>query len=218
MNTYAESLTIALDLTTGFSAMFDDLDSIRSDCMTRLTRAAKDRRSPMHTPVVVTGDVDARVMVLRGFARENWTLRFHTDARAPKAQVVARDPRVSVLFYDKSQKIQLRVKGTGEVLPNGPVVEQAWAAGSNFARRCYLGDGPGTPSDTPTSGLPPAFEGVEPSDEDLVMARDNFAVLLVRIVRIDWLYLAHTGHVRAVFERGDTASSGDMGQGQWVSP
>lgn len=193
--------------------MFDELDDIRRDFANRMVRAANDRRSPMHTPVVVTADVDARVMVLREFDRERSTLRFHTDTRAPKVAAVQADPRLAVLFYDKGAKVQIRVRGRGRVELDAPVTEKAWADSSNFARRCYLGDGPGTPSTSPTSGLPNELEGVQPTDEQLVPARENFAVLMVEIDRFDWLYLAHTGHVRAAFER-----DGDGWEGRWLSP
>ena len=77
-----------------------------------------------------------------------------------------------------------------------------------------MGDGPGTLSEAPTSGLPPELEGTEPTDEQLEPARANFAVLRVTLTEIDWLYLAHTGHVRAQFSRGDDSEW----QGRWVSP
>ncbi len=193
--------------------MFDQLDDVRQDLTNRLIRAAKDRRSPMHTPAVVTSDVDARVMVLREFDCAAWTLRFHTDTRAPKVGPIEADPRMAVLFYDKGAKVQIRVRGRGRILREEEVTQQAWANGSNFARRCYLGDGPGKLADSPTSGLPAELEGVEPSDEQLEPAWDNFSVLLVEVRELDWLYLAHTGHVRAQFAR-----DGDDWAGRWVSP
>ncbi|WP_086619388.1 pyridoxamine 5'-phosphate oxidase family protein [Erythrobacter tepidarius] len=193
--------------------MFETLDEICADCASRLIRAARDRKSPMHTPVIATADVDARVMVLRAFDPTTWTLRLHTDTRAPKAQAVIADPRVAGVFYDKGAKIQIRVRGRGRIEAHGPVADAAWAASTNFARRCYLGEGPGAASPVATSGLPPEFEGVEPDDAQLVPARANFAVLLISIESLDWLYLAHTGHVRAQFVRADRAW-----QGRWVAP
>lgn len=195
--------------------MFETLDDVRTDWMNRLIRASRDRKSPMHTPVIVTGDVDARVMVLRAFDSATGRLRLHTDARAPKAQVIAADPRVAALFYDKGAKIQIRVRGRGQILTSGPEVDSVWAESTNFARRCYLGSGPGAASDLPTSGLPPEFEGVEPDDAQLIPARENFALLLITITALDWLYLAHTGHVRAQFSRED---EGAEWQGHWVTP
>lgn len=195
--------------------MFEALDDCLTDCRNRLIRAPRDRKAPMHTPVVVTGDVDARVMVLRAFDASAWTLRLHTDARAPKAQVIAADPRVAVLFYDKGAKIQIRARGAGAILREGAEVDAAWSASTNFARRCYLGEGPGAGAEGPTSGLPPEFEGVEPDDAQLVPARENFALLKITLTSLDWLYLAHTGHVRAQFTRGEGAAAWE---GRWVSP
>ena len=193
--------------------MFETLDDVLIDCRNRLIRAPRDRKSPMHTPVIVTGDVDARVMVLRAFDSQAWRLRLHTDARAPKAAVIAADPRIAVLFYDKGAKVQIRARGTAAIVREGAEVDAAWSASTNFARRCYLGEGPGSKADTPTSGLPPEFEGVEPDDAQLVPARPNFALLMITLTALDWLYLAHTGHVRAQFTR-----AGDEWDGRWVSP
>ncbi|MDJ0977105.1 MAG: pyridoxamine 5'-phosphate oxidase family protein [Erythrobacter sp.] len=194
--------------------MFDQLDDVHVDLTNRLIRAARDRRSPMHTPAVVTSDVDARTMVLREFDSQAWTLRFHTDTRAPKVAPIEADPRVAVLFYDKGAKIQIRARGTAAILRDAEVTRSAWENGSNFARRCYMGDGPGVAADTPTSGLPEELEGTEPTDEQLQPAWENFAVLLVTLRELDWLYLAHTGHVRAQFAQGDSGAW----EGRWVSP
>ena len=195
--------------------MFETLDEVRRDWLGRLARAPRDRKCAMHTPVVVSAPADARVMVLRAFDQNEARLRFHTDARSPKVSAVGDDPRMAVLFYDKSAKIQIRVRGIGRVETSGPVADAAWAAGTNFARRCYLGDGPGSLSEVPTSGLPPEFEGIEPDDAQLIPARANFAVLLIDVAEVDWLYLAHTGHVRAQFTR---AGEGAEWTGRWVSP
>ncbi|WP_435418090.1 flavin-binding protein [Parerythrobacter aurantius] len=189
------------------------LDAIRTDFENRLFAAANDRRSAMHTPVVATADADARIMVLREFDPATATLRFHTDLRAPKAGVIGEGAPVGVLFYDREAKVQIRTRGHGRICADGPVVDAAWSTGTNFARRCYLGAGPGTVADGPTSGLPPEFEGHEPDDLQLVPARANFAVLLVTLEELDWFTLAHTGHRRAQFVRTD-----GCWQGRWVTP
>lgn len=189
--------------------MIETLDEVRADSCARLLKAVGDRRSALHTPVVTTGDADARVMVLRRFDPDTWQLRFHTDRRSPKVGLIASDPRIGVLAYDKNEKIQLRMRGRGRVLHEGSEVDAAWAESTNFARRCYLGEGPGSLTDKPSSGLPERFEGEEPSDAELFPARDNFAILLVDIEEIDWFCLAHTGHRRALITRDG---------GQWITP
>ena len=61
-----------------------------------------------------------------------------------------------------------------------------------------------------------AFEdtfGIRPLEEQLGPARANFAVLLVRLERLDWLHLAHDGHRRAQFQRQDSTW-----HGRWCAP
>ena len=193
--------------------MFDDFEAIRSDIIQRLHDAAGNRRSAMHTPVVGTADADMRVMVLRAFDERTWTLRFHTDARAPKVDVVGIGAPAGVLFYDRDAKIQIRVRGMGRIETATEAADAAWDEATNFAKRCYLGAGPGSVSDAPSSGLPTELEGMQPTDEQLVPARPNFAVLLVRMTRMDWFYLANSGHRRALFER-----DGDDWQPRWITP
>ncbi|MFL0672399.1 MAG: hypothetical protein ACJLS3_13550 [Erythrobacter sp.] len=47
----------------------------------------------------------------------------------------------------------------------------------------------------------------------MIPARANFAVLLIAVQEVDWLYLAHTGHIRAQFTR-----AGEGWDGRWVTP
>ena len=75
---------------------------LKADIIRLLEKAASDRSSPMHTPVVTTADADARIMVLRAFDEENWILRFNTDARAPK---------VESRFPNKRQAISIAIGG-----------------------------------------------------------------------------------------------------------
>lgn len=193
--------------------MFENLDDIRADIADRLGSAAKDRRSPMHTPVIATADADARIMVLRAFEPESWTLRFHTDVRSPKCAVIGFGAPVGLVFYDKEARLQIRVHGTGRIESGTPAAFAAWQASTTFARRCYLGEGPGAVSDSPTSGLPEWAEGVRPTEEQIEPARENFALLLVEPDRLDWFHLAHDGHRRAQFHR-----EGAGWKGRWVAP
>ena len=188
--------------------MYESLEDVRADIDRRLDRAARDRRSPMHTPAVATADADARIMVLREWNAGTRTLRFHTDNRSDKARSIGKGAPVGVLFYDPAEKVQVRCRGIGRI-ESGAAADAPWAASPNFSRRCYLGPGPGQPLNAPGSGLPPEWEGPEPDDAALVPARANFALLLVEVTAIDWYWLAHTGHRRAVFD--------DAGA-RWLTP
>lgn len=193
--------------------MFETLEQVRSAIAQLLESGATDRRSAMHTPVVATPDADARVMVLRHFDADDWTLRFHTDARSPKCSVISQGAPVGALFYDRAAKTQVRVRGLGRIETDTELADQVWSESTNFARRCYLGEGPGAVSDAPTSGLPEWAEGIQPTDDQVAAGRENFAVLLIELQQLDWFYLANAGHVRAQFALTD-----GQWRGRWVAP
>lgn len=196
--------------------MDKNLDSIAQDIAARLEEAGRSRHTPMHSPVVGTSDCDMRVMVLREYDAKLRRLRFHTDSRSPKCAQMGEGARVGVLFYDPEAKIQIRARGHGRIERDGPVADAAWEASTTFARRCYLAQSaPGEASDEGTSGLPQWAEGIQPSEEQVAPARANFAVLLVELERLDWLYLANSGHRRAVFTAGE---GGSKWNGQWIVP
>lgn len=196
--------------------MFGTLDQVFADAAAHLTRAAQSRKSPMHVPVVGTADGDLRMMVLRACDPGIGLLRFHTDARSPKARLVGEQGMASVLAFDAAAKVQLRLRGPARIEMAGPAADAAWAASTAFARRCYLAVGaPGSPAPAPTSGLPPEVEGICPDESQLLAARENLSVLLIEPTSLDWLYLAHDGHRRAQFTR---AGPGQDWQGTWVIP
>ena len=180
-----------------------------------LGRGSADRRSPLHTPVVASagdGGPDARVMVLRAADRASATLRFHTDARSPKCAALD-GAAVAVLGYHPGEAVQLRLRGRARVVRTGADVDRIWAQSTPFARRCYLVENaPGTVLAAPASGLPAGVEGRAPEEAKLVAARENFALVMVDVMEIDWLHLAQGGHRRAVF------SAADGWCGGWVVP
>lgn len=196
-------------------AMDEDLRDLVDSAWRLLGRGSADRRSPVHTPVVASvqhGVPDARVMVLRAVDRATTTLRFHTDARSPKCLGLD-GGAVSVLAYHPGEAVQMRLGGVAEVVREGPLVDSIWTRATTFARRCYMVEAaPGSAMAAAGSGLPADVEGRKPTLAELVPARANFAIVLVRVTSIDWLHLAQTGHRRARF----TVTNG--WQGEWVVP
>ncbi len=202
-------------------------DSFLSDLSLSLEKAwdllaegASNRHSPLHMPAVGTVTADGwpsqRIMVLRSADATNRQLRFNTDGRVSKVADIGESAPVSVLGYHPEAKLQLRLAGTGEIQKDGPQADAAWEQASPYGRRCYLADpAPGSRVDEPTSGLPAEIEGQKPTAEQVVPARANFAVLLVEIERIEWLYLAHTGHRRA---RSTWDYQTGTWQNQWLVP
>ncbi|MCZ8172162.1 MAG: hypothetical protein O9272_10535 [Brevundimonas sp.] len=192
--------------------MIATLQQALADAEHRLTQGARDRRSPMHMPVVGTADGDLRMMVLRDCSPGLSLLRFHTDARSPKVTTVAAGGLVSVLGFDPQDKVQVRVRGPGRIETTGLLAEAAWGAATALARRCYLAvDAPGTPVEEAQSGLPPEVEGLRPTEVQLIPAREHFAVLLIEPTSLDWLHLAQGGHRRALFTSGAPGDDWNVG-------
>jgi hypothetical protein len=194
----------------------DDLPAILAHAWALLVRGGADRRSPIHTPVVCSVDGEglpqARVMVLRKADPATATLRFHTDARSPKVAQLDGRP-VAVLAYHAGENIQLRISGVARVNRDGAMVDGIWQQSTLFARRCYLAEqAPGTPLPGPASGLPAWIEGQQPTADQIVPARANFAVVMVDVTAIDWLHLANSGHRRALFRARDGWA------GAWTAP
>lgn len=191
------------------------LDDVLADARMRLGRGAADRHHALHTPVVVTADADARIMVLRAVDPALAGLRFHTDTRAPKCAVIAADPRLTVLGYDPGRRIQVRLGGHARIETSGPLADAAWAAAAASSRRCYLAEaGPGAALDAPGSALPEALRTRSPALDETAPGRAHFAVLVFRAETLDWLRLGHDGGVRARFAR----DAGGEWRGRWVAP
>ncbi len=195
------------------------LDAVIADIWQLLHEGATQRKSPLHTPVLASTDVNGRprqrIMVLREANREQSFLRFHTDSRSPKIRDFADNPSASVLGYDADKKVQLRMHGIANVETNSMLADTAWSASALFSRRCYLIEqSPGTTAKAVTTGLPLGLEGQKPSEEETELARDNFAIIRFKIVRIDWLYLHNQGNISAFFERSENR----MWQGDWQIP
>jgi pyridoxamine 5'-phosphate oxidase len=204
-------------MTENAAPFYNDLGLSLSEARAIIAAGASNRRQAAHTPVVATIDAAGRplqrVMILREVDWERRTLRFHTDSRSPKVTEADGAP-VSVLFYDADAKVQLRVAGFGRILRDNAASQAAWEESTLFARRCYLAtDAPGVVSSDPVSGLPDWVEGRQPTEEEIASARANFAILMVNFDRIEWLYLANSGHRRARWSWGGADWSGS-----WLVP
>lgn len=200
--------------------MLETFDQIVDDIFERLKQGARQRRSPFHTPVVGTGEGAMRIMVLRDVERDAARLRFHTDVRSPKVEAIRQAPgKVGLLFYDPEAKLQLRARGHAVIETDSDFVDEVWQQSTTFARRCYLAEAaPGVPVEAPMSGLPQWAEGITPTEAQVAPARANFAALMIELQEIDWLYLANSGHRRALFTRVANANEHKGWQGQWRVP
>ena len=184
-------------------AYYENLEEIQNKYWSMLNDAVTNRASPFRIPVFMCAhqdEIDGRIVVLRKSDKENKLLQFHTDLRSPKIDIRKKNKKASLLFYDKEEKIQLRVKVECEVNNQNAITEESWKKTQHVSRRCYLTDSPpGTASDNPTSGMISKLEDFDYTMEQSEEGYKNFTVIKCYIKSIEWLYLAAKGHRRAKF-------------------
>ena len=184
-------------------AYYENLEEIQKKLWSMLDDAVVNRNSPFRIPVFICADqndIDGRIVVLRKSDQNNNILQFHTDLRSQKVNILKKNKNASLVFYDKEEKIQLRVKVICEVNNQNPVSEESWKKTQHISRRCYLTDNaPGSVSERPTSGMISKLEDFDYTMEQSEKGYENFTVIKCEIKSIEWLYLAAKGHRRAIF-------------------
>jgi general stress protein 26 len=162
---------------------------------------------PSLVTVAEDGSPRARVLALRGVDAAARRFVFHAYARSYKVRDVAGEERVAVLFFDRDDAVQARFDGTAKLHHADPVAAAAWRDVSGLRRAaCAVEAEPGAPLDDalPFAVLPAADEAA---------AFTNFAVIVVEVDAIDWLWLGPQDMRRARF-----AWTGARWSSSWVVP
>ena len=185
-------------------AYYEDLSEIKNKIWLMLDDSITNRASPFRIPVFICGnqnDFDGRIVVLRKSVQSNNLVQYHSDIRSDKIDKLKKNKNASMLFYDKEEKIQVRLKVECIVNHCNEITKESWSKTQHISRKCYLVDnGPGTESKTPTSGLKTELDNFEFTMEQSEEGYKNFTVIQCKIKSIEWLYLAAKGHRRARFD------------------
>ena len=182
---------------------YNDLDKVHLKIWRLLDSGLKNRDAPFHIPVFICGNensFDGRIVVLRGVNDKEKKLWFHSDIRSNKIKILKKNPNATLLFYDKGEKIQLRISGKASINYQNERTKISWQKTTHMSRQCYLGEkAPGVICSEPTSGLSEAIDNLKYSVEESEIGYKNFCVVEIFINSIEWLYLAAKGHRRAYF-------------------
>ena len=185
-------------------AYYENFDEIKKKIWLMLNDAVTNRASQFRIPTFICGDqsdFDGRIVVLRKSNQKDNIIQFHSDIRSDKIEKLKRNPKAAMLFYDKEEKIQVRLKVECLVNHNNEITKESWSKTQHISRKCYLVDnGPGSESKIPTSGLKPELDNFEFTMEQSEEGYKNFTVIQCKIKSIEWLYLAAKGHRRARFD------------------
>ena len=182
---------------------YNDLDKVYLKIWDLLKIGLKNRDLPFHIPVFICGNQnksDGRIVVLRGIDEKDKKIWFHSDIRSNKIKILKSNSEASLLFYDKNEKIQLRIIGNTKINYKNDITRKSWEKTVHMSRQCYLGDkAPGSNTLNPTSGLTSNVDNLKYTLEESEIGYENFCVIETFIKSIEWLYLAAKGHRRAYF-------------------
>ena len=182
---------------------YNNINKVYSKIWDLLNSGLQNRDAPFHIPVFTCSNKDAcdsRIVVLRGIDEKEKKIWFHSDIRSNKVKNLKLNLESSLLFYDKSEKIQLRLLGKAKINYQNSTTKKSWSKTAHMSRQCYLGDKlPGSITDIPTSGLNEDIDNLKYTKIESEIGYKNFCVIEVFIKSIEWLYLAAKGHRRALF-------------------
>ena len=182
---------------------YNDLDKVYSKIWNLLNLGLQNRDAPFHIPIFICGDKnksDGRIVVLRGVNEKENKLWFHSDIRSNKVKILKLNSKATLLFYDKIEKIQLRIHTVTKINYQNNITKKSWEKTPHMSRQCYLGDkAPGSNTSIPTSGLSADVDNLKYTIKQSEVGYKNFCVIENFIKSIEWLYLAAKGHRRAYF-------------------
>ena len=196
---------------------YNDLNKVYLKIWDLLKISLQNRDLPFHLPVFICSyknKSDGRIVVLRGVDEKEKKIWFHSDIRSNKIKILKFNPEANLLFYDKSEKIQLRISGNVKINYQNQITKKSWEKTAHLSRQCYLGDkSPGSNASAPTSGLTNKIDNLKYTKEESEIGYKNFCVVEVYIKSIEWLYLAAKGHRRAYFN-----ITNDVLEKKWLIP
>ena len=188
-----------------------NLSSIEKDCWQRMMNGALQSRNPFHHPVVANTNamgVNIRTVVLREACAVEKKLRFYTDIRSGKWAEIQKDKAISWLFYDNEARIQIRASGMASLHQEDELANHAWANVNPNSRKNYSSLlSPSAEIIVPPDGMQ---EPVAIADQKNEVGRENFGVVVSKLLWMEWLWLNPQCHYRANFiydEQGDFTAS-----------
>ena len=183
-----------------------NINEIYDEVWNSLEIGVKDRFSDYHTFSLATSSnnkIDNRTVVLRDCDKEKKTIIFNTNNSSKKIEQIKKNNDVSLVFYSKSEKIQIRLNGKAKIHNNDKFCSDRWDNMSKQSQECYY------------QNINPGSVINDPNDIKInpdTKISSYFSVVVIRLYSIDWLYLSYSGHRRAKFTKKEKFI------GTWISP
>jgi 3-hydroxyisobutyrate dehydrogenase len=179
------------------------LVKIESKCWQMLLEGVGDRNNAMHQAVVsnVKGNTSImRTVILRRVDSQTKKLYFHTDYRSLKVADIKETGILSWLFYDQSQRTQIRLSGATIIHHKDEFCKTQWARTPHHSRRSYMfHTSPSTPLTSDDYGMSDKLITFNYTLEESEIGFKHFAVVETSVDWLEWYFTHHTGNKRAEF-------------------
>lgn len=160
-------------------------------------------------------DTSLRIVINRKVNELEKTIYFHTDNRSRKFEDLAKNNRVTLLFYDARQRVQIVVKAFAVVHTADLLAIDRWKATSPQARLGYMTiEAPNTKHENPTLGYDKQFSEIKPTESQSNIYQKNFSVIACQVYELEFLYLDYLGNRKANF----LYKNGVLGESFWAVP
>ncbi len=160
-----------------------------------------------------TSGPEQRILILRR-ATDDHRLHLYTDDRTAKVEQIQRDSRVSGLCYSPEHRVQLTFNANAEVVTDSQAIEAHWNSTPIDSRRNYMGvEPPGTFTPVPSVNLPADLPHSHLTVEQTSSGLRHFAVLEMKLLSLELLWLRPEGNYRAVL----TPRDGEF-ESHWIQP
>jgi len=176
---------------------FDELSS-------ELQKGVVEKNHPFRyftmATVGVDGMVRQRTLVLRKVGAD-LLLTFFTDYRSKKIMHIHENNRVSLLFYDPSELMQLRIDGLAEIDRDEAAIKSYWMSVKEAQRKGY------------TTSSAPGSELENPESLEYLSENNYFCAVNITPFKIEYLKLKDPNHIRVNYSK----SSGNW-DGSYLVP
>ena len=181
-----------------------NLSSLEELAWRKLVNGYSKKKNGFRTMCVGTistkNDASLRIVINRKVDELQKTIYFYTDNRSRKFEDLQNDNRITLLFYDARQNIQIAAKAKAIIHTNDALAVDKWRTTSPQARLGYMTiEAPNTKSDKPTLGYEERFPDIKPTETESDLFQKNFSVIACQVYELEFLYLNYLGNRKANF-------------------
>lgn len=189
-----------------------DLNNTLEYVFSSLKKGVNGNKHDFHLLVLATIDENNepqnRNVVLRKVDMFNALVRFHTDKRSNKINDIKHNETISLLGYDKVDKLQIRLTAKAKIEESEKVLYDVWSKMRPMSRECYrVKDKPGKIINSREDVI------FESEGEKKLNGFENFSIINCHINTIETLFLHSAGHIRAKY-----INKNNKFYGNWLIP